>query len=100
MQVDASLVLAIGGIITAVLAYLSSRSVDRRSARRDEVQLLREEIERLQKRVDNLTADNEEWRKKYERLYKYVLALRKIMSDNDINIPDLDIFGDDELPKK
>jgi hypothetical protein len=87
MQIDATLLIAIGGIITGVLAFISSRSVDKRAARRDEVALLREEVQRLQARVDELTNDNDGWRKKYDKIYKYVLILRKLLSDNKIEIP-------------
>jgi hypothetical protein len=100
MEIDASLLLAIGGIITGVLAFISSRSVDRRAAKRDEVQLLREEVGRLQKRVDELTSDNEMWRIKYDKLYRYVLVLRRIMMDNKIEVPEMTIFNDEVSSKE
>jgi len=95
MQVDATLIIAIGGVVTGVLAFISSRSVERRSARRDEIVLLREEVERLQKRVDELTTNNDEWREKYDSLYNYVLMLRKILVDHNIDVPEMNIFNKD-----
>jgi hypothetical protein len=96
MQIDATLIIAIGGVVTGVLAFISSRSVEKRSARKDEITLLREEVERLQKRVDALTTTNDEWRKKYDNLYSYVLMLRKILVDHDIDVPEMNIFNKDD----
>ena len=91
MEIDATLIIAVGGVVTGVLAFLSSRSVEKRSARRDEVSLLRDEVTRLQERVDQLTTSNEEWRKKYDILYNYVLMLRKILFDHNISVPEMNI---------
>jgi hypothetical protein len=100
MEIDASMLLAVGGIITGVLAFISSRSVDKRSARRDEVSLLREEVTRLQNRVDELMLDNNSWRRKYDKLYQYVLVLRKVLIDNKIDCPPMVIFEDESAPNK
>jgi len=96
MQVDATLIIAIGGVVTGVLAFISSRSVEKRSARKDEITLLREEVTRLQGRVDELTTTNEEWRRKYDSLYGYVLMLRKILVDHNIDVPEMNIFNRDD----
>ena len=95
MQIDASFLLALGGIVTAVLAFISSWSVNKRAAHKDEVSLLREEVGRLQSRVDTLTSDNDNWRSKYDLLYGYVLMLRKILVDHDIDVPDMKLFDGD-----
>jgi len=99
MELDASMLLAIGAIITGVLAFISSRSTEKRSAKRDEVQLLREEVGRLQERVDELMSDNDDWRKRYDKLYGYVLVLRKVLVDNKIDVPEMVavIFGKDDV---
>jgi hypothetical protein len=100
MQIDASLLLAIAGILTGIFAFISSRSVEKRAAKRDEVTLLREEVARLQERIDELTTDNESWRNKYEKLYKYVLVLRKVLIDNKLDVPEMIIFDDNgETPE-
>jgi hypothetical protein len=97
MQIDATLLLAIGGIITGIFAFISSRSVDKRAARRDEVSLLRDEVARLQTRVDQLTSANENWRTKYDNLYSYVLMLRKILVDHNIDVPEMSAFDDNSI---
>jgi hypothetical protein len=105
-ELDASLIIAIGGLLTGILAFISSRAVDKRAAKReellvrkDEISLLREEVERLQKRVDELTCDNENWRKSYDRLYQYVLVLRKVLIDNKLDVPNMPSFdGADNDP--
>ena len=101
MEIDASLLLAIGAVLTSVFTFISSRAVEKRSARRDEVTLLRDEVFRLQKRIDALTGINETWRKNYDKLYAYVLMLRKILVDHNIDVPEMNISFDepDEAPQ-
>jgi gas vesicle protein len=85
--------LALGGLITGVLGAVGALIVSRRSAKKDEVTLLREEIVRLQ---DQRTKDNieiEKWRKRYNSLFNYVLQLRTILADNGIDIPLLEEDG-------
>jgi len=96
MQIDATLLLAVGGIITGVFAFISSMTVNRRAARRDEVSMLREEVARLQARVDELTSANENWRTKYENLYNYIYMLRKTLVDHNITVPEMNIFDKNE----
>jgi predicted nuclease with TOPRIM domain len=98
MQIDATLLLAIGGIITGILAFISSRAVDKRAAHRDEISLLRDEVSRLQERVEQLTSANENWRTKYDNLYSCVLMLRKILVDHNIDVPEMSAFGDPVHP--
>jgi hypothetical protein len=95
---DASTILAIGGILTGLLAFVSQYIVGRRTARKDEVTMLREEVSRLHGRVDELSTDNDKWRIKYDNLYTYVLMLRKILVDHNIDVPEMSIFNADETP--
>ena len=96
MQIDAPLLIALGAIITSFLTFLSSRNVSKRAARKDEVQLLRDEVTRLQKRIDELMADNDGWRKKYEILFRYVLILRRIMIDKGLSVPAMETINDED----
>jgi hypothetical protein len=90
------MILAIGGIVTGLLAFASQMLVAKRTARKDEVTLLREEVSRLHGRVDELSTDNDRWRSKYDSLYSYVLMLRKILVDHNIDVPEMSIFDKDE----
>ena len=87
MPFDSNLLVGIGGLITGVLGAIGAFIVSRKSARKDEVTLLREEIERLQKRVTTLTDNVDLWQKRYGSLFNYVLLLRNIMMSNNLQIP-------------
>lgn len=96
MEIDAPLIVAISALLASVLAWISSRGVDKRAAKRDEVSLLRDEVARLQARVDELTTTNEQWREKYDKLYEYVLVLRKVLIDNRLDVPEMPTFDENE----
>ena len=96
MQIDAPLLIALGAIITSILTFISSINVSKRAARKDEVQLLRDEVIRLQKRIDELMADNDGWRKKYELLFRYVLILRRMMIDKGMSVPAMESINSEE----
>jgi hypothetical protein len=87
MPFDSNVLLGIGGLITGVLGAIGAFIVSRKAARKDEVTLLREEIERLQKRVTTLTDNVDLWQKRYGSLFNYVLLLRNIMMSNNLQIP-------------
>ena len=44
-------------------------------------------------------SDNDDWRKRYDKLYGYVLVLRKVLVDNKIDVPEMVavIFGKDDV---
>lgn len=87
MPFDSNLLVGIGGLITGVLGAIGAFIVSRKSARKDEVTLLREEIARLQARVATLTDNVDLWQKRYGSLFNYVLLLRTIMINNNLEIP-------------
>jgi len=93
MEFNAETLLAIGGLITGVLGAVGAIFVSRRSAKKDEVTLLREEIGRLQAQGVKQAEENEKWRKRYNSLFNYVLKLRVILANNGIEIPYLDEDG-------
>ena len=95
MEIDASLLIAIGAILTSVFTFVSQQSANKRTVHKDEVDLLRDEVARLDKRLTESTNANDEWRKKYDRLYQYVLMLRKVLIDNHLDVPNMDIFDDE-----
>lgn len=71
-QLSSEMIIAISTLITTVLAAIVSAFVSittmRKAARKDEVQFLREEIERLQHRVAELENEKQDWQKKYDAL--------------------------------
>jgi hypothetical protein len=93
MEFNAETLLALGGLITGVLGAVGAIVVSKRSARKDEVTLLREEIGRLQEQGIKQMLENEKWRKRYNSLFNYVLKLRVILANNGIEIPYLDEEG-------
>lgn len=61
MLIDAAFLLALGGLVTAVIALIPALGAYRQSktkARQDEVELLRGEVKRLSERVGELSASN------------------------------------------
>lgn len=90
MVIDAAILIALGGVITATLAlfpalgaYFQSHANARKievetntSARKDELTSLREEIARLGGRVDELSKANAQLQNENLRLQAQVLALR------------------------
>jgi hypothetical protein len=70
------LILALGGFITGILAFISSSLASKRAAKKDEVVLLREEVERLQNKNILLDCDLNKLRADYKLLFGEVLALR------------------------
>lgn len=90
MVIDAAILIAVGGVITATLAlfpalgaYFQSHANARKievetktSARKDEITSLREEIARLGGRVDELSKANAQLQNENLRLQSQVIALR------------------------
>lgn len=87
MEITPELLIGIGGFLTAALAAISAFSVSRKAAKKDEVTLLREEIARLQTRITNLTNEVDLWQKRYSSLFNYVLLLRTILINNNLEVP-------------
>jgi hypothetical protein len=90
------LVIAISALITGLLSAGGAYINHRRGARKDEVVMLREEVERLQKRVTELERDNDGWRTRYDELYNDLLTsrrenawLRVVLERNGITVPAL-----------
>jgi|SRR5581483_728661 chromosome segregation ATPase len=90
MVIDAAILIALGGVITAAIAifpafsaYLQSRANAKKietetrfAARKDEITSLREEVARLAGRVDELSKANVQLQGENNRLHAQVIALR------------------------
>jgi len=91
-EIIAALFIGASGLITSILTIIinsiNNRKREKITARKDEVQLLREEVARLQQRVDELTGTNiewqdkydkvnEDWRQKYDQLHAEVLEMKQ-----------------------
>ena len=90
MVIDAAILIALGGVITAVIAffpafsgYIQSRATAKKIeseahtiARKDEITSLREEVARLSGRVDELSTANARLQNENLRLQAQVIALR------------------------
>jgi Tfp pilus assembly protein PilN len=98
MEVSPELLIAAGGIITVTSTLVSSWAVSRRSARKDALKSLQEEVERQSIQITALTEKNNIWQKKFDRIYAYVLKLRKIISDFGTMVPEMPDW--DCTPKK
>ena len=70
------IILALSALMTAIVTGVISIITSRKSARKDEVQLLREEVARLQKRISDLEKEKEDWQTKYDQLHEEVILLR------------------------
>ena len=94
-EITAETLLGLGTFIGAVVAAVISYRTSKKAARKDELDTLREEFASQQKRIANLTDQVDLWQKRYSSLFNYVLLLRTIMINNNLEIPLLDIEDDD-----
>ena len=85
-------IIALGGLLTIISSGISSWIVRRSAVRKDEVERLREEVIRLQKRVDAFTLSDDAWRTNYDKLYNHDLLQRRLLIDNGIAPPDMPIL--------
>ena len=90
-EITAETLLGLGTFIGAVVAAVISYRTSKKAARKDELDTLREEFASQQKRIANLTDQVDLWQKRYSSLFNYVLLLRTIMVNNNLEIPLLDI---------
>lgn len=94
------LILAISAFVTAFFTAIISVIQSGKTAKKDEVQLLRDEVTRLQKRIEDLEQEKGEWMNKYDNMHKENVKLREQKSDliqilrvNAINVEEDDITG-------
>ena len=98
MTITPELLLAISGIITGLLAFLSQRSAAKRqlekdekrdaiNARKDEVQSLREEVDRLSKEVADLRVSVTREHRNRMILLDYISALRSLLIALGADVP-------------
>ena len=102
------LILAISAFFTAMVTAIITLIQSNKTAKKDEVALLRDEVKRLQERVGNLEKEKAEWMEKYDKLHNENVKLREEKSDllqilrnNGIEL-EIDIDGriyQKELPK-
>ena len=90
-EITAETLLGLGTFIGAVVAAVISYRTSKKAARKDELDTLRDEFASQQKRIANLTDQVDLWQKRYSSLFNYVLLLRTIMINNNLEIPLLDI---------
>lgn len=90
MNIDAAILIALGGVITAAIAIFPALSAyqqtqantkkieseAQRVAHRDEVNLLREEVSRLGGRVDELSRANARLQDENSILHRQIIALQ------------------------
>ena len=95
-EITAETLLGLGTFIGAVVAAVISYRTSKKAARKDELDTLRDEFARQQTRIANLTDQVDLWQKRYSSLFNYVLLLRTIMVNNNLEIPLLDIEDDTE----
>jgi len=95
-EITAETLLGLGTFIGAVVAAVISYRTSKKAARKDELDTLRDEFASQQKRISNLTDQVDLWQKRYSSLFNYVLLLRTIMVNNNLEIPLLDIEDDAE----
>jgi len=94
MPITGELLLSIGTFIGLVVTAVISYKTHKKTARKDELDSLRDEFANQQKRIANLTDQVDLWQKRYSSLFNYVLLLRTIMVNNNLEIPLLDIEDD------
>ena len=95
-EITADTLLGLGTFIGAVVAAVISYRTSKKAAKKDELETLREEFNRQSSRIANLTDQVDLWQKRYSSLFNYVLLLRTIMINNNLEIPLLDIEDDKE----
>lgn len=84
----------IAGLIAGIIKWNNSRH----TIVKNEMDEIRKELVRLQERITNLEDENEKWRKRYNRLYEYVMILRGILIQNNIPVPPMPNFDEPDAP--
>lgn len=92
-------ILAVSGFIAGVLAAIGTFIASRKTAKRDEVVLLREEVTRLQEDKRRLDEEIVEWRAKFSLLFNEVFCLRNenvwlktVLNQSGIAVPPIPDF--------
>ncbi len=85
-------IIAIGGFVTGLLGGILAIYTAKKSARRDEYMFLRDEVARLQTRVENLEIDYERERRNNVVLLDYIGLLRGLMVGAGIAVPKMPIL--------
>jgi hypothetical protein len=86
---DADALVAAGGVISIVGALFVAWRTASSAARKDEVALLREEVTRLQKRVDLMEVDVQKEQRNKSRLQDYIATLRTILIQAGMALPEI-----------
>ena len=80
------LILAISALITAILTWVSSYANSKRQIKKDEVALLREEIERLHSRIKELEQSYNKAADRNTRLLEYISRLRATLVSEGLEV--------------
>jgi hypothetical protein len=105
-KLSPELILAISGLLTGVIAAISAFIVSRKKDKKDQVALLRDEVDRLEKRKEEIIDDCDNWRKQYNKLFfegleckDRVLLLEALLEKNSIELPIIVKEAKDDHPK-
>jgi len=91
-SVITSLLIGLGAFISIFINSKERTKAFNQTAKKDEVQLLRDEVERLQGRVKMLESDYEKERRNNIKLQDYINALRILMIAKDIPVPAMPVL--------
>lgn len=89
MSLTPETILALGALVTAVATALGTFVAARKSARKDEVTMLRDEVARLQERIDHQTVENMSLHKEVIYLQKKNAWLLIVLGQHNITVPEM-----------
>lgn len=99
MNLTPETIIAISGLLTALLVGFGQLRSNRLLARKDEMELMRGEIERLQRRVSDLEDKNTSLngeidilRQENGLLREEIITLRLLLRQNGIGLPPSKVF--------
>ncbi len=92
MNITPELILAAAALLTALGTLLTQRRAGRTQEKKDEVFLLRDEVTRLQARVEVLEKGYDREQRNNATLMSYVSRLRSIMIEAKMTVPEMPVL--------